>query len=177
MDIRMPIMDGFEATQILKADPSTNAIPIVALTASTLQNEVDEIKSIFDGFLFKPVKKNEIINELKTFLTFRSHSESVPIIDKPNLSLEEKVLEVSNTINREFLEKFKAAFANEITEQKLFMLFDNLSDMATRIQKFASENQANGLEALAINLKKQIDAFDFENVQNCLSEIEEKFCS
>jgi CheY-like chemotaxis protein len=44
MDIRMPVLDGFEATKILKANSATSSIPIVALTASTLQNEVDEIK-------------------------------------------------------------------------------------------------------------------------------------
>ena len=39
MDIQMPIMSGLEATQMLKADPATRHIPIIALTAFAMKND------------------------------------------------------------------------------------------------------------------------------------------
>lgn len=177
MDIRMPVMDGFEATKILKADPKTRSIPVIALTASTLQNEVDAIKYIFDEFMHKPVKKNEIIGMLKKFLQFSDNTE-LKINEQSQVAFIEPELAVNTTeVDSKIIQKFSALFAMEIADQKLFMLFDNLSDMANRIQQFASENQVDELVNIALNLKRYIDAFDFENVQNCLSEIEENFCS
>ena len=39
MDISIPIIDGWEATQVLKHDPATSAIPIIALTAHALASD------------------------------------------------------------------------------------------------------------------------------------------
>jgi len=56
------------------------------------------------------------------------------------------------------------------------MLFDNLSDLCVRLTQFASENQIQALYILTKELKEFVDAFDFEKIQNCLTEIEELFC-
>ena len=42
MDISIPIIDGWEATQVLKHDPSTKSIPIIALTAHALQGDSEK---------------------------------------------------------------------------------------------------------------------------------------
>ena len=69
MDIRMPVMDGFEATKILKNDPKTSSIKIVALTASLLEEEIKRIKITgFDHFLRKPIKYGELTEALAKFI-------------------------------------------------------------------------------------------------------------
>ncbi len=45
MDIQMPIMSGIDATRALKADPLTADIPVIALTASAMQAEQEEINA------------------------------------------------------------------------------------------------------------------------------------
>lgn len=70
MDIQMPIMDGYEATKILKQKQQhaeTN-IPVVAITAITMKAEDEEKKHIFDGYLRKPITKEQLTNELTRFL-------------------------------------------------------------------------------------------------------------
>jgi PAS domain S-box-containing protein len=67
MDIRMPGMDGFEAAAILKSDPATAAIPIVAITASVLHtgSEHDHNPAgCFNGILFKPITRTVVLAEL-----------------------------------------------------------------------------------------------------------------
>ncbi len=41
MDIQLPIMDGYEATRRIKADPALKSIPIIAVTVSTFRSESD----------------------------------------------------------------------------------------------------------------------------------------
>ncbi len=68
MDIRMSGMDGLTATRVLKEDGETADIPIVALTASVMKEDEDEIREGFDGFLRKPVNRAALMAELARFL-------------------------------------------------------------------------------------------------------------
>jgi len=71
MDIRMPVMDGSRATDLLKAGAGTRHIPVIALTASVLHKDVERIRhSGFDGFLAKPVQRAELLRELTRFLSW-----------------------------------------------------------------------------------------------------------
>lgn len=67
MDIRMPKMDGYEASRLIKSDyPS---IPIIALTASVIESGTERSKNeVFDGFLSKPILRKELVKELKKHL-------------------------------------------------------------------------------------------------------------
>jgi len=72
MDIHMPVMDGFEATQCIKAGHGTSKIPIIALTASTRAAERRQImEKGFDGYLVKPVATHQLVESLSQYL---SHS-------------------------------------------------------------------------------------------------------
>lgn len=63
MDVQLPGMDGFDATALLKADPATAAIPVVALTAFAMRGDEEKILSAgFDGYLAKPVRYHELLD-------------------------------------------------------------------------------------------------------------------
>src|SRR5205807_2193451 len=49
MDISIPIIDGWEATQVLKHDPDTRDIPIIALTAHALASDREKAKEVGSG--------------------------------------------------------------------------------------------------------------------------------
>lgn len=69
MDISIPKMDGWEATQRLKADGETSGIPIIALTAHAL--EEDRLKAMragCDGYLAKPVEPRRVVEEVEKFI-------------------------------------------------------------------------------------------------------------
>lgn len=72
MDIRMPVMDGIETTKQLRKNETTQKIPIIAITAaSSALAESEIVKKGFDGILSKPVKINELLSMLSTFLRVR----------------------------------------------------------------------------------------------------------
>jgi len=66
MDIKMPVMDGYEAVRRIKADETTRTIPVFALTASAFTNDEEKILSSgFDGFLAKPFKRSSLFRLIK----------------------------------------------------------------------------------------------------------------
>ncbi len=56
MDVQLPGMDGLEATVLLKADPLTRAVPVIALTALAMKGDEERIRAAgCDGYLAKPI--------------------------------------------------------------------------------------------------------------------------
>ncbi|MFH2102235.1 MAG: response regulator [Chloroflexota bacterium] len=56
MDLSLPELDGWEAGKILKADPETAGIPLLALTAHTLPGDRKRaLEAGFDGYISKPI--------------------------------------------------------------------------------------------------------------------------
>lgn len=67
MDIRMPDMDGFEALRMLRADPDTRNIPVIACTAfSESVIDAQQHEEAFDAFVKKPLKLEELVELLKS---------------------------------------------------------------------------------------------------------------
>lgn len=57
MDISLPGMDGLHATQILKQDALTSAIPVVALTAQAMKGDEEKARGAgCDGYITKPIQ-------------------------------------------------------------------------------------------------------------------------
>ncbi|MGO9569089.1 MAG: response regulator [Desulfomonilaceae bacterium] len=70
MDIRLPGIDGLTATAMLKDDPRTTHIPIVALTASTMRG--DERKCLeagCTGYIAKPINTREFAKTVAAYIT------------------------------------------------------------------------------------------------------------
>ena len=62
MDIQLPGMNGIDALKALRAEPATAGIPVIALTASVMQQDRQEIMSAgFDGFIEKPINLREFL--------------------------------------------------------------------------------------------------------------------
>jgi len=69
MDMRMPVMDGYEATKYIKAQVKGSATAVVALTASVLEEEkVIVLSAGCDDFIRKPFKENMIFEALTKHL-------------------------------------------------------------------------------------------------------------
>lgn len=131
MDIRMPIMDGYEAASLIK---QSSNIPIVALTASVMTDEFEKATSSdFNGFLKKPVLRAELFKAVADYveheflnkeedkkplatLTFEEKQHFVSLFDRfPVLIEESKELSESNNIGAitEFAEKIEAVMKDK----------------------------------------------------------------
>jgi CheY-like chemotaxis protein len=66
MDLQMPVMDGYEAAALLKADRRLASIPLVAVTAYAMVGDRERIMAAgFDGYLTKPIDPTGFVRELE----------------------------------------------------------------------------------------------------------------
>ena len=71
MDINLPDLNGFEALKILRADPATMHIPVVALSANAMVSDIDLAKKAgFFSYITKPFKVTEFTKTMNGALKF-----------------------------------------------------------------------------------------------------------
>ncbi|MCB2428110.1 transporter substrate-binding domain-containing protein [Methylophaga pinxianii] len=163
MDIRMPVMDGYEAAQrikMLKPD-----LPVVALTASVMKDAYEQDKlQHFDAYLRKPVLRNELFHALSVFLPYQTVD--VPVNTTPQQDWskldKQQLLSIFNHFQTEMDEAWhKAIQSNSMTDIKRF---------AHEIAKLATQYQVETLDRYASQLLERIDAFDIEGMQILLKQ-------
>ena len=69
MDLSLPIIDGWEATRQIKADPATQSIPVIALTAHAMAgDEQKALEAGCDDYDTKPVNLNRLLGKIDKLL-------------------------------------------------------------------------------------------------------------
>ena len=69
MDMSLPVMDGWEATRRLKADPNTSTIPIIALTAHAMASDREQaLEAGCDDYDSKPVDLTRLVRKIEQLL-------------------------------------------------------------------------------------------------------------
>jgi CheY-like chemotaxis protein len=69
MDIQMPEMDGYEATETIKREPNLEECPVVAVTAFAMVGDQKRILSSgFEGYISKPIVPETFVTQVESFL-------------------------------------------------------------------------------------------------------------
>jgi len=170
MDIRMPVMDGFEAAKRLKADPETRDIPIIGLSALPEYAESAGMKdSGIDGYLCKPVNMNELYTQLAKYLkhTIRSRT---GINAAANMGMMKhmtaesiKKLPRLTKILREELVPALAGLAGVLK-------VGDIEKFETRISQLGRDFNVPRLIDYARMLREFEQNFDIENIERALAE-------
>ena len=69
MDIQLPIMDGYEATLRIKADPATRSIPIIVVTSYALSGDEGKAREAgCDAYVTKPYSPRQLLAKIREYL-------------------------------------------------------------------------------------------------------------
>jgi two-component system cell cycle response regulator DivK len=69
MDIQMPVMDGYEATRLIKADPALKAIPVIAVTSYALAGDEAKARAAgCDDYIAKPFSPRQMLAKVREIL-------------------------------------------------------------------------------------------------------------
>jgi two-component system sensor histidine kinase EvgS len=157
MDLRMPVMDGYDAAKLIKI---SYEIPIVALTASVMKDDFDRTKSFnFDAYIRKPVRREELFECLRTFLP--SHTVDVENDQQTTVTAQEQLL----------IPQLLSALKQKMNTWRNLNESNNLSD----IQVFSDElthmvplHDVRMFRDYAQALHESLNVFDIEQVEQLL---------
>lgn len=96
MDIQMPEINGIQATQAIRAQLVDKSVPIIAMTANTLEQDIEHYLEIgMDGYLAKPFDKTKLNSLLNVYNPKDSSLKSLAVeMSNPNISNELKLKQI-----------------------------------------------------------------------------------
>lgn len=170
MDIQMPIMNGYEATGIIRKLENKNYVPIIALTAGNVKGEKEKCLELgMDDFVVKPINQSAIYDVLKKWLIIKENKK-----DFIGLNDDERVHFNKNTIrnlvdhNEEMLEELLTQLNIELNNYKLeikHQLKDTQLQTCKSIgHKVYGMASSIGMEVLA-DLAKEIEIEEYNEAQ------------
>jgi signal transduction histidine kinase/CheY-like chemotaxis protein len=170
MDLRMPNLDGYEATQQIKAQIEMQAIPIIALTAIATTDETAKARSCgFDGYLVKPLVIQTLLTELARFL---------PVVDQggaaPTPAMQRAERNDFMPEQRERIPELLGVFQTELLP--IWEMLHGVMDMdefeifADRLNVIGTDYQAQGLIRYAEQLRGWAQQFDITRLDVALRE-------
>jgi len=165
MDVRMPKMNGIEATQLIKQDEDISGIPIIAVTASVVEDEKsDRKRSIFDYVLYKPLSRKKLNKCLQKFLKINSSEESSTDASTVSERLQK---EMSNS-SQKFIEdvvEYEEALSRAINRGS----FGGLDQLLEELCEMASEYKMSEFKEVITQLRQANNQFDIEATQKLLT--------
>ena len=69
MDMQLPVLDGYEATRRIKADPALRSIPVIAVTSYALSGDEEKTRAAgCDGYIAKPYSPRQMLAKVREIL-------------------------------------------------------------------------------------------------------------
>lgn len=163
MDIKMPIMNGYQAAKLIKQ--FDKELPIIALTASTMETDKNYDKTAFDEYLRKPINKALLIKKLAVFLkhTMVSKAEQNNVQQAKMCEIDLKKL--ISLLNTKVIESWKKANKSH-----------NLNDLQEFKNKLISVNEEVNTHEISLiinQLEDQIETFDIAGLLISLSQFDD----
>ena len=124
MDMNMPVMDGFTATQKireLEKEKGDDGIPIIALTALAMRGDREKcLAAGCDEYLSKPVDSVALLETCQNMLTLKGNTTNVKIGEssKSSLNIEHVILKTANQVYQVCLENIIQGFGIDIELEK-----------------------------------------------------------
>jgi len=155
MDMRMPVMDGYEATHRIKSTEKGKLTPVVALTASAFEDERKKIESLgMQGYIRKPFRENELFGTLGKILDIEYiYEDDLPLVERQIQQTRELTLSEIDLLPKGLLAQMKDALA--VAD------LDLLVDLIGQIGPEGSE--------LSHQLMVLVKNYDYENLQQLLN--------
>jgi signal transduction histidine kinase/ligand-binding sensor domain-containing protein/CheY-like chemotaxis protein len=155
MDMRMPVMDGFEATRKIRTLPGGDAVKIVAVTASVLEERHDEILACgCDEVVRKPFKDHEIFESMARQLGIKYlyKDRGAEAAQKPGINL-----------TAEMLAGLPPDLLQNLRETTLVLNRDAILEVVERVAEHAPDT--------AENLRALVQNFQIKRIREVLGEV------
>jgi signal transduction histidine kinase/DNA-binding response OmpR family regulator len=174
MDLQMPVMDGYEATRRLRADPRHFRLPIVAMTAHAMAEERERCKALgMNAHVTKPIEPDELFAVVAGFRSADKTSGAVTTAPKPaakpaatTVLPEIDGLDAASGLRR-------AAGMTGIYLKLLRQFATDYADADSKLVAMLSASQGQEAERYAHTLKGLAGTLGVSALQECAATIED----
>ncbi len=173
MDLRMPVMDGYEACEKIKKDENLKHIPIIALTAANIDEDEPFIKeSGFDGYLIKPIHRERLIAEIYKYVNTVRTPANNGSRKKLKDDFKEKVNidELRKKEIKDLIFILRTAYLPKISGLLNTMIINQIEQFANDIENFSVKNNIELINAWANNLINYLNNFDLAAIIRTLND-------
>ncbi len=169
MDIRMHGISGFETTKMIKQNNKLKQIPVIAYTGSAIHAENSKPDTLFDGFLQKPVFRENLETVLKQFLKHTSKPQ-LPTQGNNGNKVSEIPVKCLMTIP-ELLKKINTSLIPEWEKIKNTLLIFEVENFKNQIFSLAVEKSCNSiLLQYHKKLESGLKSFDIELIKETIDD-------
>ena len=153
MDLKMPNKNGYEATEEIKGFKN---VPIIAITASVISEKENSVNEIFDDFLHKPIRKDDLVQAMCKYLKCKMTTQ---------VNEYEPTLEDIQSVS---LSKYPELYAL-LERAKTDGDIELIQQFADELDVYAQKDDIESFKTLATQLSSAVSSFDIGECEVILS--------
>jgi len=164
------VMDGYAAINIIKSDDALKNIPLIALSASGMKDQIDNIRMIADDFLLKPIYKELLISKLMKYLPYeelgtQEKQQECTWNEEPAKGISTNKL--SPNIKAVMLYRFMPS----ILKQLYTLNFDELINFVEELEEYNKAIQNTKISDYCSLLSGYIQSFNISKINTTLKQL------
>ncbi|MCE1201644.1 MAG: ATP-binding protein [Bacteroidia bacterium] len=167
MDLRMPEMNGYEATETIKNDPEIAHIPVIAFTASSMKHDEEKIHALFNGYIRKPVTRHEVVRAIKQFIPHHTADIGKVEVEPEKFSLKKEQIV-------QFLDAYESKLAVQQAQLRTFIDPEAADQFGRDLIFLVRQYGISPLLDLSTHMQQAIENFDFGQFEVRLNQIDKE---
>ncbi|MCK4981100.1 MAG: response regulator, partial [Candidatus Delongbacteria bacterium] len=163
MDVRMPVMNGYEAIKLIKEDPNLKDITVIAITASVMSSESKKLKqSQFNGYLRKPISREILLSKFKEFIAYKIESNETETV-----TVKDELVDAEN-----FFTELNGALYKQYKSSVDKHNLEDIMEFAKDLHKLAKKHHSGTIVNYSEEMKSAVNNFDISAIKTLLSKYE-----
>lgn len=167
MDLRMPVLSGYETISLLRQEKKTAEIPVIAFTASVMGEDLEKVQQYgFDGYLRKPVGQQDVFTMVSRFIPYEEvvSLQQQPIISSSEIPVEQRL---------GFVAEAKTTLLPLWEEVKDKGDFNRIQDFTDKLYHVAKKFSLQGIVQYSEELHMHLESFDILEVDIMMNKFPE----
>ena len=173
MDIKMPRMDGMQASSIIKNDPNLSRVPIIVVTASAMKDQVEDILDVAESLVTKPIKRDVLVDEIGRLLPANANSvEIVSDNEVPVDTLKKEILRDSLNEDSDFIDLIQNETAELGKQASKTMQLNHIQDFIEALTSINEVYENQEIKTYLSRISSSYSVFDMREVENAINDYE-----
>jgi len=172
MDLRMPVMDGFQAAKILSQDKHTASIPVMALTASikTLDDK-KKLSGLFNEYILKPLDIESFFVKIRKYLKYKiTDQDSAADSSAAENSIKYELSDEQIKALPDFVKMLKLKFIPEYEKTIKSQVINDMEQFGLDLLKVSEPMKCKILVDYCNKIATYVNSFEFEKLNKTLKQ-------